>query len=413
MDIPEHLPGEPALPQWSLLATAGELARKLLWIALTLTIALPLCALYLPLRLWKGRPPVVLEGRRAGRLLRRALLTPLPTPGLRPAARLALALSVVQQAALGPLFGLAWLIDELRFGAALDATPIRQPLFELSAARSGSTQLAHYIEDDPAICAPSALFTVLPYLWLWRLLGPAQVDALAARFLARFPVEFLERHEMDPLRTDTFEVLCMQFQGGHIAACLGPDFVQAEFGTARLTPANAAWWQGEQLRLIDRIARKTLLRHPGRRLLLKGHFLALARDLQSAYPDARFLVVLRAPAPRIASLINFHRCHPVEPLVGKIPWPYLVTLGTQMEVDYNAAEAAWLAEPGRRCVVPFTDYVADLPGTLAKVYADCLDQHALPPHLPTVHAPRTRHSYRIDRSLSALGVDPLALRPGA
>src|SRR5207244_74707 len=139
------------------------------------------------------------------------------------------------------------------------------------------------------------------------------------------------------------------------------------------------------------IGRKTLLQAgPGRRLMIKGHFLAAAQDLSERYPDARFLTVIRSPERRIQSIVNFLRAQPRDPIAAPVPRPWLVAYVLVAEVEYCEAEMEWyrLTSDTRRCVVRFDDYVRDLAGTMSRVYRECLDIEELPAHVPRVHAPR-------------------------
>ena len=144
------------------------LKRLALLVGMCLLMA-PLWPLYGLVRLFRPRPPILPSARRTLDTLGLILTVKAPEPGLRPLARLSLAIELLNRWAPTPAAGLAWALDDLLYGRALAQTEIHAPLFELSAARSGSTQLAHYLEDDPQIAAPNTLQGLFPYLWLWRL----------------------------------------------------------------------------------------------------------------------------------------------------------------------------------------------------------------------------------------------------
>jgi hypothetical protein len=416
--LPNLLPGEPDRQ----LRGARLLFHLLLrgvGLGLALLLLGPLWPLYGLLRLGLERPPNVPHGPDMARCLRAILLEPLP--GLGPLQRLSLLQAALLRLCVVPVEALAWWLDELLEGGELDAVELREPIFELSAARSGSTQLARYLEDDPSIASPTVAQTFLPYRWAWRLAdwllppGPRR-QRWAARMerwaTASLPPEHHQRHEFDLFRTDTFEVLYMMTQLEAVWVCLGPRHFLELRDMARVHPSRRTFWEQDFLRFIDRLGRKTVLQgglvdgRP-RRLLVKGHFLMVARALEQRYPEARFLTVLRAPEQRLQSLINFLRCQPTDPACGPIPWPLLVEQVPEMEARYNLEELAFFTEegPARRVVIPFRDYVADLEGTLSRVYLGCLDQAELPAHVPRSHAPRQRHSYMVDRSLEQLGLD--------
>lgn len=412
--VREHLPGERRPRAWTAPALAAELAGMALVLLLRAALALPFWPIYLLVRLGWGRPPNVPRSDRFVRFLRAAMVGRPPAPGLRPVARLALALRILQRWIVVPFAGLAWHLDDVLYGRRLRAVAIVAPLFEVSAARSGSTQLAHYLEDDPDIVAPNLLQCFFPYLWLWKL-APRTIGRLLSRervrqlVFARVPAEHHERHEMDPFRTDTFEVMFMIAHLGDIALSLGPGTLHDEYAAGRVSPGNRVWWEEDFVRFVDGVARKTLLHSPGSpRLMIKGHFLSAATALAARYPDARFLTVLRAPDKRIQSGVNFLRAHPTEPICGPVPWAWLTHHALVTEVEYCDAELDWI-DSRDVCVVRFDDYVRDLPGTMAHVYRECLGA-PVSAHVPTTHAPRVRTNYSIDRPLEDVGVDAAWLR---
>jgi hypothetical protein len=105
------------------------------------------------------------------------------------------------------------------------------------------------------------------------------------------------------------------------------------------------------------------------------------------------------------------RVNPVDPVLGPIPWAWLVSALVRTESDYCEFEQAWFTrETGaRRCVVRFSDFVHDLETTMRQVYRICCDTNELPPHVPTRHAPRERKRYTVNRTLAELGIDEAKL----
>lgn len=409
---PEHLPGEP-VEHIGPLQTTLHLLLGLLTLLASGVVGLPFWPLYLLIRLFRPRPPHRPSVRAHLRLLGWIFTEQPPPPGLPLRVRLGLALELLRRFACLPLHGLAWYLDERLYGRALRQVRIDAPLFEISATRSGSTQLAHYLEEDPAIIAPSTLRMIFPYRWLWKLVGATlgrviSPDRVRAAMRKRLGEPFLQRHELDPFRTDTFEAV---FGMGHMALLylrLGPRTLAGALGALLSGTARQSEQSDDFLRFLDAIARKTLLDHPGRRLMIKGHFLAQADALEARYPDARFLTVLRVPEKRIQSAINYARVQPSMPLCGPAPWAWLVEALIEVETAYGDLEQIWFGRPGRRCVVRFEDYVRDLEGVMTRIYRECLDTD-LPPHVPRTHAERTRTGYTVDRSLAQLGIDRDAL----
>lgn len=420
IDIPEHLPGEPPLPVRTAANTAWVIFTQLASVIWRSFWMVPLWPLYLVLRAALPRPPNIPSN---GQLLQMLWLvaTEQPPQGLALTQRILLVLFVLQRWSFSPMWGLAWFIDELLYGEMLKQIVIKEPLFELSAARSGSTQISHYLEDDPRIVAPPAMYTQHPYLWVWQiaelLFGTLIPKSSLRAFVASmYSPEFIQRHELDPFRTDTFE---MQFVTRGITGTvmsLGPRATVALMGNSRLHPESMSLWREDFLNYFDAVCRKRLLlaqlaghstsRSPVR-LMIKGHFLNVASELAQRYPDARFLTVVRSPLKRLQSLANFHRVQPMPPGIDAPRWSWLVHHLVENEIEYCEREMAWFEQPEgpHRTVVRFDDYVRDLAGTMRHVYRECMGLPEPSPHVPRTHAERDRSNYSIDRSLEDLGVN--------
>lgn len=424
IDIPECLPGEPPLPVRSAAGTAWVIFTQIVSVLWRSFWMVPLWPLFLVARLVWPRPPNIPSNRQLFHMLRQ-VATEQPPLGIAWTQRVLLALHILQRWSFSPMWGMAWFIDELLYGEELKETVIKEPLIVVSAARSGSTQIAHYLEDDPQIVAPAAMYTQHPYLWVWRIVNVligTLIPASAVRAFAdsMYSPEFIQRHELDPFRTDTFEVQFVARGIAGTALSLGPRAMIAHIGNARVHPESAAMWRDDFLRYFDAVGRKRLLlaRLTGHgtpqnpvRLMIKGHFLNVAPELAQRYPDARFLTVVRSPLKRMQSLINFLRVQPVPKGVDPPRWSWILRYMIENDVESCDREMAWFEqrEGPHRTVVRFDDFVRDLSGTMQYVYRECLGQPEPPPHIPQVHAERERSNYAIDRSLEKLGVDTALL----
>lgn len=419
--IAEHLPGEPLRPRPTAPTLLLRVALKLVVLVMSAMFTLGLWPIYgLSLLIW-GRPPITPRIPQIGRFLRMTwTLTP-PPPGLPLLFRVWITLLILQKVVMIPVGALLWHLDELLYGRQMDAVKVVAPLFEISAGRSGSTQLARYLEEDPQLSAPSFLATIFPYLWLWRA-APAvlgrfiSADDVQRWFDGMLPPEFKQRHEGDPLRTDTFEGGIYMAHLNHLAPLLGPEALKSDFAFVPVLDHNRALWEEDFVALVDRMARKTLIfAGPGpdgpRRFFIKGHFLGAADALERRFPDARFLTMVREPTARLQSAVNYLRANPFDDVLGPVPWAWWSGIG-EGEAIYCHTEQAWFTRPGGavRCVVRFSDYVRDLEGTMAKVYRECLDTPELPAHVPRAHPPRNRTDYLLNRSLAQVGVDEAAVR---
>lgn len=421
-EIVERLPGERSRGPLSPLSLLLRLLLLLVCAGLAVAIGLLLWPLYgLGVCAW-GRAPHVPRLEQAWRYLGyvwRLRAKGWSMPALH---RAYLSVEILRRMGNAPRQGLAWQLDELLYGRELDAAQVVAPLLEISAARSGSTQLARYLERDPELVAPTLAQMLFPCLWLWKLVAATlgrviTPEQAAARARAMVPPEFLERHEGDLFGTDTFEAAFYTNKLNGLSVFLGPRVFQDEFSLGEIAPWNRELWEQDFVALLDRVARKALLWHGvgraagrQRRVFVKGHFLGVADALARRYPDARFLTMIRHPSPRLRSAINFMRVNPILPELGEPRWATVAPALAETEAAYCEREQAWFDRQGvvRRCVVRFDDYVRDLEGAMAKIYRECLDQEQLPEHVPREHEPRERTNYTVNRTLAQVCVDQAA-----
>jgi Sulfotransferase family len=372
-----------------------------------------------------GRPPTMVHFRDQGiRYLRYAWTVDPTNPSLPSGGRIWLTLCIIEKFFTSRIAGMAWLLDQLLYGKQLRQVSVHGPFFVISGGRSGSTQLTRFLEQDPTLIAPNILMCMFPYLWLWKL-APVTLGRLVTKDKVRekiksiMPPELVERHEIDPFLADTFDGAFLSHHYNASALLLGPTIGTIEFSLAECAPHNKLWMEEDYLRMIDEVARKTLLyngkAHDNKaRFYLKGHFLSVAPALAVKYPQCTVLTVVRDPLRRIQSGINYLRVNPPDPYFGPVPWEWLAKVVTEMECRYCEIEQEWFSNPQhhssiRKCVVNFDDFVQDLPGTMTNVYQECMDR--VPDHISTMqHPPRKRTNYMIDRSLEDLGVDQDALQ---
>ena len=413
----DHLSGEPVRVRAATAPFAARLLLRGALIALLGLLTAGLWPLFLVGVVVMGWPPHQPRPAEVRRYLHSTWTARPPEPGIPPLSRAWLTLCILKRLFLVPAHGLAWYLDEVIFHRALRDTPVRAPLLNMSAARSGSTQLARYLEADPALAAPSTVQILFPYLWLWRLaplfsnlITAAHVRAL---FKARFPEEFHQRHEGDPFLTDTFEVL-FYFHHLHILSpLLGPTVMLDDFPFAGSAKHNQQFWTEDFVAFLDRVGRKTLIfagpgpdGHP-KRLFIKGHFLEARDALAQRYPSAHFLTVIRDPIARLQSAINHLHGNAFEEPLGAAPWAWLVPTTEAAVRTYCQVEKQWFTQESgpARTVIRFSSYVRDLEGTMTLVYRSCMGAEVLPDHVPIQHIPRERKKYMVSRTLQQLGVD--------
>lgn len=371
------------------------------------------------------RPPNVPYLKQALRYLRHTWTVSPQNPVLPFFGRIWLSLSLLDFYIGSPARGIAWLLDELLYGRALDEISVHKPVFVISAGRSGSTQMTRYLEEDNRLAAPNILQCMFPYLWLWRL-APKTIgriikpEKVREMIQSAMPPELWERHEADPFKADTFDGAFLSFHLRRFSLYLGPEVAKEDFNMAHLAPYEKQVMEKDFIQLVDRLARKSVYFAGGsrdgetRRFYLKGHFLFAAQALCEHYPDAYFLTVIREPLSRLRSGINYLRVNPPDPVLGPVPWSWLTDTLSFTEVFYNKVEQEWFTREinGQRSVIRFTEFVNDLETSMKRVYLDCFGSGELPSYIPKKHPPRERKQYSIDRTLSELGVDEIELKKG-
>lgn len=413
----DALPHEPVRVRAAAPVFALRLLVKLVLVAVLGAIVLPLWPLFAVGALVFGWPPHVARPAEFARYFGLVLTARPPSPGIPPLSRAYLFAHLVQRLWMVPVAGAAWYLDEVLLARRMAAHPIHAPVIVLSAARSGSTQISRYLEEDPRLAAPSSLQTLVPYLWLWHLarpLGRWITEArLEAWLRATMPLEFIQRHEVHPLRTDTFEVLFFVLRVHVLAPCFGPETFVDDMAFSSRAAHNRRMWERDFVGFIDRLGRKTLafagLGPDGRprRLYIKGHFQAADDALAARYPDAHFLTVTRDPVKRLRSVLNHIHGNPIFEPLGAIPWAWLAEALPDAAAAYDAREHAWFTRPDgpARTVIRFTAYAQDLEGTMRTIYRRCFGDEQLPDHVPRVHTARDRTNYAVNRSLADVGID--------
>lgn len=175
----------------------------------------------------------------------------------------------------------------------LTRTEVREPVFIAGLARAGSTILLESLASLPAFA--SARYRDYPPIWF-----PYWWDRLRARLSLPAPPPRPRAHadgiEVTPDSPEAFdEVFWMHFW---------PDRhdprVDQRLGAADANPRFDAFY--------TRHIKKTLWVRGASRYLCKGNYNLLRLPyLQRLFPDARFVVPIRAPAPHVVSLTRQHR----------------------------------------------------------------------------------------------------------
>jgi len=323
-----------------------------------------------------------------------------------------------------PLVGVCWFIDELLF-PSYHKVEVKEPVFFISAARSGSTQLAHYIEEDEEnFIVPKAWEGACPFLWMWKLNIPLK-NFTSIRLIRcnDISTEKKKRHNSNVNKTNTMCPMLFDWHFGFTASLLGAKFLK--WGFPHVAPKDIPIDQqycDKLLSFIDCIMKKIYYHRgkPSQHILVKGHFLMMARTLESQYPGAKFFTVVRDPAKRFQSMINFFRIISAHFGLHPASWRVLRDYTIDTQIPYCEEEMIFYNQSeDNKLVIPFSLYTSNLTVTLKRVYSLCW--LTIPDHVMsmtnrvqrTTHdrsERRTSYNPKLNRSLASVGVDEEKLR---
>ena len=350
--------------------------------------------------------------------------------------RISLFLFVLSSLLKAPLVGIFWFIDEMLF-SKYNRVTIKEPVFFISGLRTGSTQLAHYLEDDKTnFISPTWIELLFPFIWYWKFVVPVfkaagiiKVHPKAEKDFSQPQNEFDKRHTTDIQRTGTLEIFAAMWHFSRTSRFLGVDLMKWGFPFVKLIdkPIDNQFCSSF-VQYNDLIMKKVLYCRgiPTQRVLVKGHFLMVANELAQRYKGAKFFTVVREPLDRFRSTINFfqvgniHLAKMAGYAMRPPPWKILRDYVVDTQVIYCAEEQSFYGSSrDNKLVIPFNKYVNNLSATLESIYLFC--NIPIPSHVlaNAVKIQNTTHNYqkrrasydpKFNRTLSNLEVDEDKLR---
>ena len=394
----------------------------LVWVPVFLTF-LPLYLL--GLSIW-GLPPIVSPWSRFVKYFIASFMAGNSNDDIPFTNRVSVFLIVFSAFLKVPLNGVYWFIDELFFSEYRKVI-VEKPVFFITGCRTGSTQLAHYLEDDKTnFVAPTIEESLFPFIWYWKFLkltGTKKCQKTHKDF-SQPQNELEKRHCADLLRTGSFEICAAIWHFSLTSWYLGVDFMK--WGFTFVNPVDRPIdneFCRSFVQYYDSVVKKVVYHRgkPTQCVLVKGHFLMVANELAQRYKGAKFFTVVREPLNRFKSVVNFFKVvnkegpSSIQYALCPTSWKVIRDYVTDNEVLYCAEEQAFYEKSqGNRLVIPFNKYVNNLRGTLYSVYSFC--NIPIPSHVLTEAAKiqntthdrqKRRASYnpKFNRSLSSLGVD--------
>ena len=210
-----------------------------------------------------------------------------------------------------PINGTFWFIDELLY-PAYHKVNIREPIFFISGARTGSTQLANYLENDEInFIAPTSGEGFYPFIWMWKFIVPIlKRFAMNKQHVVRNMLlgsEARKRHNFSLANTDTWDVIVGTWHFTVVSWYMGIDFMKWGFPFAPLKEPTDDQYLNIFYQFTTSIMKKVVYHRgkPLQHMLVKGHFLIAANGLQQHFPHAKFFTVVREPLECFQSFINF------------------------------------------------------------------------------------------------------------
>ena len=424
-DVVEDTPMRPSI----LSAT-----KSILLESVSTLLFLPLSLAFLPLYIFGliiwGRPPTVSPWSRFYNYFTAALTEGKPEEGIPFTNRILLFIIIFDNLVKSPIKGVGWFLDEI-FYPSYHKCEIKEPLFFISGGRSGTTQMAEYLEDDEEnFIAPMMVEGIFPYIWAWKLIAPIlKMIGFKKIPLANVGEELKKRHNISLFKTDTWEMTLGLGLMTMLTFNLGASFFKWGLPHVVLKeePVDREFCK-ILVELNDCIMKKVMYHRglPKQRMFVKTHLLIVARELEQRYGGAKFLTMVRDPIGRFCSFVNFvkvgsadglmKRAYNVFPMTWRVARDWVI----ETQICYCEEEMIFYDQSAKnKLVISFDSYVKNLAGTLQRVYSflnipvsvELLSKAAV---LQKSSHDRTkrRNAYdpKYNRSLSSLGVDEEKLK---
>jgi len=432
MDV---LKDKPDIDDFPSLRLSTALSNIVMW-CISILLWLPLAVATLPLFLlglliW-GQPPIVSPLARFGRYFSAVFTEGRSDENIPLTNRILIFLIVLSSLVKTPLYGVCWFIDEMLYPGYRRVT-VDKPVFFITAVRSGSTQLATYLEnDEDNFIAPMMLEGFFPFIWFWKLVSPILKRVGLYKKLANtnavFGVESRKRHNVSLTRTETWDVALGSWLFLYASWFLGANFMKWGMPFVMLNSATDDHFVKCFYQFTDHVLKKVMYHRgkPSQRILVKGHSLIIADTLEKLYPGAKFFATVREPLERFQSFVNFMMALTIDGppsrlyLVSPVSWKVLRDYIVYTQISYCEQEMLFYDQHQcNKLAIPFTMFVNNLSATLQTVYNFC--DIPMPPDLissaraiqhSTHDRTKRKASYdsRLNRSLESLGIDEVKLQ---
>lgn len=411
----------------SLVSIVSMCLSTSLWLVAS-AICLPL--FLLGLLIW-GLPPTIPPWYRTRRYFAAVFTEGRPEDNIPFTNRVLIFLIILNSLVKAPVHGVAWFLDELLF-PGYHKMEIKEPIFFITAPRSGSTQLGHYIEDDKEnFIIPTIAEGMIPYIWVWKLFIPMFVWCKNfVNVMMPVGLEAKKHHEFEFFKSDSWCGTVQSWHFSFLSWCLGASFMKWGYSYVKLKhePMDEEFYYNTFMLFTNHVIRKVMYYRgsPKQCVFLEGHFLIAAKTLQQQYPKAKFFGVARQPLERFRSFANLIRVVLVDgpharmsnlfPASWKVIRDYVIST----QIAYCEQEMQFYkGSQDNKLVIPFNMFVSDLSATLKTIYTFCnipISEHVLSKAVKLQKSSHDRaklkasYNPNFNRSLSSLGVDEEKLR---
>lgn len=259
-------------------------------------------------------------------------------------------------------------LERTRFAEAVEAAPVRAPVFVLGHHRNGTTHLWNLLSQDERFAFPSILQAIFPHSFL---VFENAIRGLAERLTIRKrPQDNVEMDQDSPIEEEraicTSTFLSMQ---------MARHFPRQErefrpYLTLRDVPeVERERWKTA----FSRFARKLVVRHGHDKTLLfkSPDHTGKIRTLLEVFPDARFVHIHRDPFVVYASTLHMETR--TQPVYAFHTWPDPERLKAFVLWRYRAMYDAYFEDikalrPGQIVELGFADLEQDPVGALDRIY---------------------------------------------
>ena len=379
---------EVIIPDDHLRPTFGAAAKAILIRLLFTLLWVPISLSCLPLFLigfcvW-GLPPIVSPFSRFCKYFIATLTEGNFEDNIPTSNRILLCCILLSFLVKAPVNGVCWYIDEVFF-SDYHKVSIEDPVFYITEARSGSTQLSEYLENDVEnFIMPMTCEGLFPYIWVWKLIVPL-LKLIGMDKLIDTPsdtlygTEFKKRHNINMLTTDSLDILVSDvFHHMFLSWYLGWRFMKWGMPLSTIKGPIDEQLCESRFYYINALMKKVMYNRgkPSQRMLVKGHFLRNAHEFERQYPKAKFFATVRQPEERFRSLINYIFTITIdgppikENSLFPVSWKVLRNYVIDTQISYCEQEMSFYKDSqSNKLLIPFTVYVKDLNTALKSIYA--------------------------------------------